>query len=88
MLYEIYFEPRSAKWRIKLTVLYFAFFPISRVVMVSSEKAPARAMEFSTFELAKEYAVSVGLNEVYEYRNRRGSYSTQVNAHLIHGSQG
>lgn len=32
MVYEIYFEPKGAVWRIRITVFYLYFIAVSRIV--------------------------------------------------------
>lgn len=86
MVYEIYFEPRGAVWRIRITTFILAFIPVSRVVMKPDEQKPLlKPMDFATYEDAEKYARRVGLGSAYQRRERHHGYTTQVSGVSAHG---
>lgn len=72
MFYEIYFEPDTGKWRIRISyVRLFVFISYKIVVGESDDKAPAatcRYLEFQTHDEAAAYVARVGLAKVYTLR--------------------
>lgn len=92
MVYEIYFEPKGAVWRIRITVFYLYVIAVSRVIKepanLSMANGPVKLkeMSFNTFDDADRYARRVGLDKAYQRRERMRGYLSQVNGVLAHGS--
>lgn len=87
MVYEIYFEPKGAVWRIRITVFYLYFFAVSRIVHSQpAENATLKVMDFPTFDDAERYARRVGIDKAYQRRDRHNGMVSQVNGVLAHGS--
>ena len=88
MVYEIYFEPKGAVWRISITVFFLYFFPVRKVVQSRTEgsKTEALPMDFETFEAADRYTKRVGLDHAYLRRNRGKEYTTQLQGGMVHGT--
>lgn len=91
MVYEIYFEPNGGKWRIRITVFFLYFIPLSRVVQTvdPSPVVPVSTMqvkEFDTYAAAVKYVQEIGLDNAYRRVDRQGQYTTQLQGGLVHGS--
>lgn len=87
MVYEIYFEPKGAVWRIRIVTFVMSVWPVGKVVMKTGQEGPLlEPADFSTFEDAEKYVRRVGLDKAYQRRERRGAYTTQVHGVLVHGS--
>lgn len=85
MVYEIFFDPNGAVWRIRITVYYLAFIAISRVVKAKKEGEKVLApVDFPTYEAAELYTRRVGLVKAYQLRTRYQEYSTQLNGVFAH----
>lgn len=86
MVYEIYFEPKGAVWRISITVFFLYFFPVRKVVQSRLSDTDAAPMDFETFEAADRYTKRVGLDQAYLRRNRGKEYTTQLQGGMVHGT--
>ena len=85
MVYEIYFDPKAAVWRIRITTFCMFFFPISKIVQSKTEQGSG-PKDFATFDDANRYARRVGLDNAYQRRERRLEHTSQVQGVLAHGS--
>lgn len=90
MIYELYLEPRTGKWRIRITVIYLFFFSWSRVLHTSAVRgdAPHTAVphEFSSYDEAAKHAQDTGLPKAYMLRQRSKGYTTWLQGEGCHGT--
>lgn len=86
MVYEIFFEPNGAVWRIRITVFYLYFIAVTKVVRARKDTPVCEFMDFPTFDEADRFARRVGLDKAYQRRERNGLYVTQVQGALAHGT--
>lgn len=85
MVYEIFFDPNGAVWRIRITTYYLAFIGVSRVVKARKEGEKALSpMDFPTYEAAETFTRRVGLGKAYQLRIRSQEYATQLNGAYAH----
>lgn len=85
MIYEIYFEPDTGRWRIRITNIYLFFLSWSKDVMTDGDtNHPLKVHEFDTYQQALEHATAVGLASAYRMRVRSEGYLTWVNAEGCH----
>lgn len=73
MYYEIYFEPDTGKWRIRISYVWLGIFISYKIVVGESEgKVPAATrcyLEFSTHDEAVTHVARVGLAKVYTLKD-------------------
>lgn len=87
MVYEIYFEPKGAVWRIRITTFYLGFIPCASVVYAKSgDTGTLTPMDFATFDEAHRYTNRVGLGNAYQRRERCRELVTQIQGVGAHGS--
>jgi hypothetical protein len=69
MMYDIYFDPAHAKWRMRMVYPLLIFFSTTREVLeVAEDGHTGRPLVFDTFPDAQAYAVRVGLTKAYTMR--------------------
>lgn len=83
MFYEVYFNPATGKWRMRIVTVYLFFFSWSRDVMLPDTGSPH---EFDTHAAAAAYASTIGLAEAYMLLDRRNGYSAWVQGSGCHGT--
>lgn len=81
MIYEIYLEPRTGKWRVRITVFYFLFFSRSSILHLDDKAGP---LQFDTYSTALTHCVKIGIPEVYALRKRSKGFVTWVNGEACH----
>ncbi len=85
MYYELYFNPSSGKWRIRIITVYLFFFSWSRDVM-TDDAIQRLPHEFSTYDQVAAHADKIGLPKAYYLCDRSRGYSAWVQGSGCHGT--
>ncbi len=73
MLYEIFFDPLCGKWKVKVSVMRFAYTKMQAVCGPSIADRAGEPRTFDTYGDAEEYCNMVGLPAAYDFVDRRQS---------------
>lgn len=87
MQYDIYFDPKHAKWRIRMVYTYLFVFTTTREVYEVEENTDhIKSVAFDTFGAAEEYVKKVGLDKAYSRRYPRSTvtFSEAINGTAHH----
>ena len=69
MMYDIYFDPALARWRLRMVYPMLIFFSTTREVYgPDSTSDSAAPLSFETFGAAQDYAAKTGLKDAYSMR--------------------
>jgi hypothetical protein len=69
MMYDIYFDPALARWRLRMVYPMLVFFSTTREVYgPASNNDSAAPRSFETFGAAQDYATKTGLKDAYTMR--------------------
>lgn len=72
MYYEIYMNPATGKWQIRLLTVYFFMFTRAQVIYTTnaSGDATAEPLSFASYDAASAHAATVGLDKAYTQYER------------------
>lgn len=72
MYYEIYMNPATGKWQIRLLTVYFYLFTRAQVIQTTntSGDATVEPLSFASYDAANTHAATVGLDKAYTQYER------------------
>lgn len=90
MVYEIYYEPNGAVWRIRIITIYCGFISVSKTVCMKTLGEGATVefspMDFDTYEEAEAEVSRIGLARAYSLRHRGGGFVNMVHSVGAHAT--